>query len=114
MRPDLIPDAAFYGKRPDIKRDRIIEDFLSNPIKSDIYEARIIILNKSKDPTPEVTSLRPISITNTVQKLLEISIFHHLKDYIKLASPSQYGFKPNTGTGKATLELYNELNILKN
>ena len=40
-----------------------------------------------------------------MQKLLETSIVHHLKDKMKQTSSFQFGFKPGTGTGEAILRL---------
>ena len=47
-----------------------------------------------------------------MQKLLEISIVHHLKNKMKDTSPFQFGFKPGTGTGEAILRLNTKIKTL--
>ena len=105
MGPDLIPDAIFSGEGIDNKRDIIIKDFLKGPILSSHCRSRLILLNKAKDPVPDVGDLRPITIMGTMQKLLEISIVHHLKLAMTKTSPFQFGFKNGTGTGEAMMRL---------
>ena len=46
-----------------------------------------------------------------MQKLLELSIVHHLKDHMDKTSKTQYRFKP--GTGAAIFGLYNRLQRLR-
>ena len=99
MGPDLIPDAIFAGKNINDKRDMIIKNFLTNSINTYHCRSRLILLNKSKDPIPEIGDLRPRIIMGTMQKLLEISIVHHLKEKMANTSPFQFGFKSGTGTG---------------
>ena len=76
---------------------------LTGPIVSTHCRSRLILLNKAKDPIPNVGDLRPITIIGTMQKLLETSIVHHLKKAMEKTSPFQFGFKPGTGTGEAML-----------
>ena len=105
MGPDLIPDAIFSGNKADEKRDNIIRDFLVNPVNKSHCRSRLVLLNKSKDPIPDIGDLRPISIMGTMQKLVEIKIVHYLKDAMKKTSPFQFGFKQGTGAGEAILRL---------
>ena len=64
-----------------------------------------MLLNKGKELIPDITDLRPITIMGTMQKLIETSIVHHLKEAMSRMSPFQFGFKPGTGTGDAILRL---------
>ena len=48
----------------------------------------------------------------TMQKLLEISLVHHLKKAMADTSPFQFGFKSGTGTGEAMMRLNNKMKEL--
>ena len=84
MGPDLIPDAIFSGRDINIKREFLIKDFLTTSIESVHCRSRIMLLNKSKDPIPDIGDLMPISIIGTMQKILETSIVHHLKEKMEI------------------------------
>ena len=99
MGPDLIPDLIFSRMNKNIKRDQLINEFLTKPIRGSHSRSRLILLNKGKELIPDITDLRPITIMGTMQKLIETSIVQHLKEAMSRTSPFQFEFKPGTGTG---------------
>ena len=80
-------------------------EFLTKPIRGSHCRSRLMLLNKGKELIPDITDLRPITIMGTMQKLIETSIVHHLKEAMSRTSPFQFGFKPETGTEDAILRL---------
>ena len=74
MGPDLIPDKLFSGKEPNTNRDMIISSFLLNPIESSICESRLMTINKSSNPIPDLGDLRPIVIEHHSE---DIGIEYH-------------------------------------
>ena len=76
MGPDLIPDRIFSRMNKNIKRDQLINEFLTKPIRGSHCRSRLMLLNKGKELIPDITDLRPITIMGTMQKLIETSIVH--------------------------------------
>ena len=60
MGPDLIPDPISAGRDSNMKREFITKDFLTHSIDTAHCRSRLMLLNKSKDPIPDIGDLRPI------------------------------------------------------
>ena len=78
----------------------------------DLKKTKVIPVHKSGD-RKDVNHYRPIAILQTLSKILEKIIAHHLVNYLdkhSILSSSQHGFHANHSTESALLQLVTNVN----
>ena len=98
-------DSGYHFSRKNKNVKRVVKDFLTHSINVGHCRSRLLLFNKAKDQISDIEDLKTINIMGTMQKLIETSILHHLKNAMTKTFPFQFGFKPDTGTGEAILRL---------
>lgn len=74
--------------------------------------AKIIPIYKSGDKN-DIQNYRPISVLPTLSKVLERVVYSRLAEYLEkynVLEPSQYGFRKNSTTYMAILDLVEKIN----
>ena len=109
---------SFFASVGELNSKNIIEhgdssyrDYLSERIESN-FEFRLVTPIYKKDDKKIITKYRPISVLPVVSKVFETVIHEQLSDYFlsnNLFSAQQYGFRNNSSTQLAALELIDRL-----
>ena len=86
---------------------QLVLDMLNNwwraeEVEDEVTQAQAILLFKNGDKG-DVANYRPISLLNTIYKLLTAILQKRISDKLdKFLQPTQYGFRQNRGTTQAT------------
>ena len=95
MGPDLIPDKLFSTECISKHMDTIIKDLIrDSALINEHLKSRIALINKNVG-IPNTSNIRPISVQNSMQKFIELSLSETNNKY---TSVRQFVFKRNSST----------------
>jgi hypothetical protein len=79
-----------------------------------LFATRIIFLNKKADQTPTPTTVRPIALTNTIQKIIEHMLLHRLSAETQgYFNKAQMGFVKEKETLMHIIRMFDRVDTIK-
>ena len=76
-------------------------------------KSRVVLINKRKTSIPRPQDVRPITVQNTILKLMELQVMEEIRQKAMETSEHQFGFKANKSYSHATVKVYEYLRSIK-